>query len=155
MNGGITFDVGNAPSVLAALRDPHNAQLIANAMAESYVDDIHDLIQSGRSFTPRNAGGLEQSIGWRPAGNGAAEVYANKDYAGFVEFGTGPHVIGQKPGRKGLKTPTSGQGYVLRRQVNHPGSRPHPFFFADQAARAQHMQEAGRSVLARIIANGQ
>ncbi|MDP1664132.1 MAG: HK97 gp10 family phage protein [Methylobacter sp.] len=151
---GITFDLGNAPSVLAALRNPGNAQLLANAMAESYTDDTLDWIQSGRSFTGRT-GQLAQSIGWRPAGNGSAEVYANAEYAGFVENGTRPHVIRPRNGRA-LRFPIGGgAGFGFARVINHPGSRPHPFFFADSAARGEHMQAAGLSVLARIIANGQ
>lgn len=150
----ITFDLGNAPSVLAALRDPHNAQRVANAMAESYVDDTLDWIQSGRSFTGRT-GQLAQSIGWRPAGGGSSEVYANAEYAGFVENGTRPHVI--RPGnRLALRFPVGGgAGFGFARMINHPGSRPHPFFFADSSVRSEHMQAAGRSVLAGIIANGQ
>lgn len=150
----ITFDLGNAPSVLAALRNPSNAQLLANAMAESYTDDTLDWIQSGRSFTGRT-GQLAQSIGWRPAGNGSAEVYANAEYAGFVENGTRPHVIRPRNGRA-LRFPIGGgAGFGFARVINHPGSRPHPYFFADSAARSEHMQAAGLSVLARIIANGQ
>jgi len=146
----ITFDLGNAPSVLAALRDPHNAQEVANAMAERYVDDTLDFIQSGRSFTGRT-GQLAQSIGRRPAGNGSADVYANAAYAGFVEHGTQPHVI-----RPTLRFPVGGgAGFGFARVINHPGSRPHPFFFADSAARGEHLQAAALSVLARIIANGQ
>lgn len=149
----ITFDLGNAPSVLAALRNPGNAQLLANAMAESYTDDTLDWIQSGRSFTGRT-GQLAQSIGWRPAGNGSAEVYANAEYAGFIENGTRPHVIRPRSGRA-LRFPIGGgAGFGFARVINHPGSRPHPFFFADSAARSEHMQAAGLSVLARIIANG-
>jgi hypothetical protein len=149
----ITFDLGNAPSVLAALRNPGNAQLLANAMAESYTDDTLDWIQSGRSFTGRT-GQLAQSIGWRPAGNGSAEVYANAEYAGFIENGTRPHVIRPRSGRA-LRFPIGGgAGFGFARVINHPGSRPHPFFFADSAARSEHMQAAGLSVLARIIASG-
>jgi len=150
----ITFDLGNAPSVLAALRNPRNAQLVANAMAESYVDDTLDLIQSGRSFTGRS-GQLAQSIGWRPAGNDSADVYANAAYAGFVEQGTQPHVIRPR-NRQALRFPVGGgAGFGFARVINHPGSRPHPFFFADSAARGEHLQAAALSVLARIIANGQ
>ena len=170
----ITFDLGNAPSVLEALRNPRNAQRVASAMAESYVTDIHDWIEAGHSFTSRY-GHLQQAINWRPTGNGTAQVYVrdqtfdNYDeeldyrfeanpagYAWDVEKGTRAHVIGPKAGRKGLKVPVSGGGgYIIRRSVNHPGSQAQPYFFADSANRSQHMQAAGVSVLARIIANGQ
>ncbi|WP_020160522.1 hypothetical protein [Methylobacter marinus] len=150
----ITLDLGEAPSVLAALSHPALAQQLVNVAAESYVDDMHDWIDAGRAFTPRE-GQLQQSINWHPLGNGAAVIYANAAnaaYAGFVEDGTAPHVIEPKPGRKGLKIPAAGGGgYVIRRRVNHPGSRPHPFFFADQADRSRRMQERALSVLAARI----
>ena len=169
----ITFDLGNTPSVLEALRNPHNAQLIANAMAESYVDDMLDWIRDGRSFTPREAGGLEQSIFWtstgagearvsildrnrvkRDAETGRSQVVNAKDYGEYVEHGTDPHVIGPKSDRRGVKMATPG-GWVLRRSFNHPGSRAFPFFFVDMDARKQRMQERALSVLAGRIANDQ
>jgi hypothetical protein len=154
MSGGITFDIGNAPSVLAALGDPHNVQLVANAMAESYTDDTLDWIGAGHAFTTRT-GQLAQSIGWRPAGNGSAEVYANAEYAGYVEKGTEPHVIRPKD-RQALRFPVGGGvGFGFARVINHPGSKAHPFFFADMDNRKQHMQERGRSVLAsRMVQAG-
>ncbi len=143
----ITLDLGRAPSVLAAMSDKGVSARMAKAAAESYVDDIHDHIDAGKAFTTR-LGQLQQSINWRPRGDGA-EVFANADYAPFVEFGTRPHLIEPKPGRGGLKIPVSGgQGYIIRRSVNHPGSRPHPFFFADRDNRMAHMQERALSVLA-------
>ncbi|WP_446807961.1 hypothetical protein ACH50O_11640 [Methylomonas sp. 2BW1-5-20] len=148
----ISLDTGNVPSVLNALRDPRNAQMVANAMAESYVDDIHDWIGAGHAFNP-HTGQLQQSINWLPVGGGTSEVYANAAYAGWVEDGTEPHVIAPKAGRKGLKIPTGGGGgYILRRSVNHPGSKPYPYFFADTATRELHMQERGLSVLAAHLA---
>ena len=168
----ITLDLGDVPSVLNALRDPGNAQRVVNAMAERYVDEVHDFIDARRGFTPRT-GQLQQSINWRPKGNGGAEVYIldqtfqnynavldyryesnPSGYAWFVEKGTAPHQITPKAGRKGLKIPNVGGGYVIRRSVIHPGSRAHPFFFADMDNRKQHMQAAGVSVLAEIIAHG-
>ncbi|PPD36064.1 MAG: transcriptional regulator [Methylomonas sp.] len=122
--------------------------MVANAAAESYVDDTLDWIQSGQAFEG-HTGQLEQSINWRPESGGVAEVFANAAYAGYVEFGTRPHVIEPKPGRKGLKIPVStGGGFIIRRRVNHPGSKAHPFFFADQDNREQHAQERGLLVLA-------
>lgn len=150
----IRFDLGNTPSVLAALSDPGNAQRIANAAAESYNDDIHEWIRAGRGFTPRQAGGLEQSINWHPNGDGSATVHADKDYAGFVEYGTEPHVIGPR-NRRALRFPVGGgAGFAFAREVNHPGSRPYPYFFAEPAARTEHMQERALSVLASRLAHG-
>lgn len=156
----ISVDLGNAPSVLAALGNPSNAQLLANTMAEAYVDDMLDWIASGRSFTGRS-GQLAQSIGWHPAGGGSAKVYASSDYAGFVEHGTGIPAghdswkYGPRD-RKALRFPVGGGGgFAFARSVVHEGSQPHPFFFADLDNRQQHMQAVGLSVLSRIIANAQ
>lgn len=143
----VELDPGKTPSVLAALADRRLVGKMTKAAAESYVDDTLDWIKAGRGFKT-HTGQLEQSIGWRGAGD-SAEVFANAEYAPFVEFGTGPHVIEPKPGRKGLKIPVSGGGgYIIRGKVNHPGSKPHPFFFADRDARMAHMQERALSVLA-------
>lgn len=147
----ISLDLNNIPSVLAALADPRNAQLAANAAAESFVDDVHDYIDAGKAFEP-HTGQLQQSINWHPDGNGSAVIYANAAYAWFVEHGTEPHVIEPKAGRQGLKIPVAdGGGYIIRRKVNHPGSDPHPFFFADLDNRKRRMHERAISVLAAHI----
>lgn len=148
----ITLDLGNVPSVLAALADQRHTQAVVNAAAESYVDDMHDWIDGGRAFTPRS-GQLQQATNWRPAGNGTAEIYANTDYAGYVEQGTQAHKIAPKAGGKGLKIGVpGGGGYIIRRSVNHPGSKAHPFFFADLEGRTQRMQARALSVLAANMA---
>jgi len=140
----IQIDLGDVPSVLGQMADPKLGVLAAKAAAEAYVDETLAWIDAGKAFTSRE-GILEQSIGWRPLADGA-EVYANAAYAGFVEFGTAPHVIELKPGRKGLKIP--GFGYVFKKTINHPGSRPYPFFFADTAHRETVMHDRALSVLA-------
>ena len=147
----IKLDLGKAPSVLAALADQRLAQAVVNAAAESYVDDTLDYIKAGKAFASRT-GQLEQSINWLPSGNGSAEVYANATYAPYVEYGTPPHTILPKAGRKGLKIRVLGSGYIIRRKVNHPGSKPYPFFFTDLYNRQQHMQQRGLSVIAAKLA---
>ncbi|WP_427551157.1 hypothetical protein ACQE3D_18435 [Methylomonas sp. MS20] len=148
----ISVDFGNTPSVLAALADESNAQLVVNAAAERYVLDTLEWISAGHAFTSRT-GKLEQSINWHPAGDGGAVIYASAEYAEYVEKGTGtfaghePWVISSKSDRNGQKNPAGG-GYVIVNQVNHPGSRPFPYFFADLDNRQAHMQQAGLSVLA-------
>lgn len=142
----ISIDLGNTPSVLAALADPRLQDKLVKVGAETYVDETLDWIGAGRAFKT-HTGILEESIGWRFAGNGVAEVFANAEYAGYVEQGTDPHVIEPKAGRKALKIP-SGNGFFFVGQVNHPGSKPYPFFFADSNLRAQKMQTAMLSVLA-------
>jgi hypothetical protein len=144
----ISIDLGNVPSVLQALANERVAQDVVNAAAESYLDDTLDWIKAGRAFTKRE-GQLEQSIGVRYLSGGVAEVYANAEYAACVEYGTRPHVINAKNG-KALKIPSAG-GFVFRRSVSHPGSRPFPYFYTDSDNRMQHMKEAGLLVLARIM----
>jgi HK97 gp10 family phage protein len=47
-------------------------------------------------------------------------------YAGYVEFGTRPHVI--RPRKAGgVLVFTVGGQKVFARKVNHPGTRPHPY----------------------------
>jgi len=159
----LNIDFGNMPSVLAALSRPNVEQHIINAVAESYVDDMHDWIDEGRAFK-NQTGHLQQSIGWHPNGNGKATVFTQAEYAQWVEEGTRPHVIKPKDGRKALKIPNgsvtspvgpqlAGGGYVLRRAVHHPGTSPMPFFYTDNAARLERGKERALSVLMRY-ANG-
>lgn len=141
----IEIGLGNIPSVLAAYNSPLTAQLAANAAAESYVDDVHDWIEAGKGFTP-HTGQLQQSVGWISLIGGGAEVFAQADYAQYVEEGTGAHVIRPKD-RKALRFPVGG-GFGYARFVNHPGSKPHPFFFADLDNRKDRMEARVLSVLA-------
>jgi len=147
----INLDLGNVPSVLARLADAGVAQRVANAAAESYVDDTLEWIGAGRGFTTRT-GQLEQSINWSPLSEGAVQVYANAEYAGYVETGTRPHVIAPKAGRKALKF-AGGGGFIFRRAVNHPGSKPYPFFYVDRENRQDNMLAAANSVLATVMLN--
>jgi len=104
--------------------------------AETYVKDIHDWIDSGRAFKPRT-GNLQRSITWYMASENSARIIGQADYAKFVEFGTKPHAILPKR-RKALKIPTP-EGYIFRKRVNHPGSKPYPFFFANLQDRARRV----------------
>jgi hypothetical protein len=153
----IRLDLGNVPSVLAALANPLTMQRGVNAAAESFVDNVLDWIAAGKSFTAHHGqAGLEGAIGWQPSGEGSAMVYVNKNYAEYVESGTRPHVIKPKPGRKGLKIPVSGgSGFIVRRAVNHPGSKPYPYFFADLDMRIKHMESAMLSILAQAASSAQ
>ena len=151
----VNLDLGDTLSVLEHLADSRAQQAVVNAAAESYIDDTLDFIKSVHAFKA-NTGALEQSIGWHGIGNGKAEVYANADYATYVEEGTGIYaghsewdVVAKN--RKALKITIAGGGFVLHRKAHHKGAKPHPFFFADKDNREQHMQERGLLVLARFI----
>jgi hypothetical protein len=148
----IQIDLGKVPLVLAALADQRNAQLVANAAAESYVDDVHDWIEAGKGFTP-HTGQLQQSVSWISLIGGGAEVFAQAAYAKWVEEGTDAHVIRPKD-RKALRFPVSGGGFGFAKVINHPGSKPHPFFFADLDDRKDRMQARALSVLAARLAQG-
>lgn len=151
MNGGLTITgLAEALRRIEAPLRPAAVNHLAAVAAETYVELVHDWIDGGHSFTPRT-GHLEQSITWRPDGEGQAEVFTGMAYAGYVEKGTKPHKIRPKPGRRALKIPT-GSGYTLVAEVNHPGSKPYPYLFADQAHRVNRMTEACTAELAKLIA---
>lgn len=85
------------------------------------------------------------------------EIVNSVPYAGFVEFGTGPHQIWPKIGQTFTGPPRRGQSRrdsgdigthrvalrwyvggrpVFAKYVNHPGSRPYPFMYpASEVAR--------------------
>ncbi len=148
----LTIDTtGNASTVLGAApqRLERAGVLAAKRMAEDYVEAIQDWIAAGRSFTPRT-GAAEQGVGWRPLPDGA-EVYSQSAHATYMEFGTEPHIIRPRPGRKALRFPGSGGGMVIRRAVHHPGTKPMPFFFADQANRKRTLLQTARETFAEVL----
>ncbi len=116
--------------------------------AETYVRDIHDWIDSGRAFTPRT-GNLQRSITWYMNTETSARIIAQADYAKYVEFGTKPHIILPKR-RKALKIPTP-EGYIFRKKVSHPGSKPYPFFFANLQDRARRVAVEFMKALEGVI----
>jgi len=116
--------------------------------AETYVKDIHDWIDSGRAFRPRT-GNLQRSITWYMATENSARIITQADYAKYVEFGTKPHAILPKR-RKALKIPTP-EGYIFRKRVSHPGSKPYPFFFANLQNRAKRVAVEFMKALEGVI----
>lgn len=88
---------------------------------------------------PRKTRELTKSINWvmRQEGSGlVAYVGTNKEYAIFVHEGTGPHRIKAR-GKKALAfdwangpsgvTRSKRTGKVVRKFVNHPGTKGRPF----------------------------
>jgi hypothetical protein len=146
---------------LNSLVTPLNVQRAVNIIAESWVDDTHGYIDAGRAYhvRPQNmhsTGQLYQSIGWHGNGDGTATVYANADYARYVEFGTRParvQPVRPKPGngRKALKIPVAGGGFIFRRSVRHKGSKPYPFFYADSDGRSQRAINKVVQMMAGLI----
>lgn len=161
MKVDFVWDISAALGPLEALQNPALAGRMALVAAESYTDSILDWISAGNSFTSRT-GRLEQSIGWRPDGEGAV-IYANAETAPYLEYGTGIHgqfaadyaaqggyVIKPKAGRKALRIPGA-FGDSIRRQVIHPGIQPKPYFFADFDSRENSMLDAALGVLATTL----
>ena len=73
---------------------------------------------------PVRTGRLRQSIAVRQTSE-SVTVGPNTEYAGFVEFGTKPHIILPKKG-KALAFMVGGQAVVVKK-VNHPGTRAQPY----------------------------
>jgi len=130
----IELEIKKLPQILQANAVEKSLRRSIMIAAETYVKDIHDWIDSWRAFTPRT-GNLQRSITWYMATDTSARIIAQADYAKFVEFGTKPHTILPKR-RKALKISTP-KGYIFRKSVSHPGSKPYPFFFANLQDRAK------------------
>jgi hypothetical protein len=79
----------------------------------------------------------------------SARIISQADYAKYVEFGTKPHAILPKR-RKALKIPTP-EGYIFRKRVSHPGSKPYPFFFANLQDRARKVAVEFMKALEGVI----
>jgi len=145
----------NAEEVLKELRrlGPSVVKAVRRGVlsaAERYTEDIHNWIDQGKSFTPRT-GELQQSIDWRHEGKAEAVVFAQAEYAPYIEFGTrGPYVIRPKE-RKALKIPVEDRGYILRKKVVHPGISAKPFFFADFENRKKRALEAFKKAILEAL----
>ena len=150
----LTFKLDESPELARLTREAPEAMrraglLAAKRVAEDYVDEIHKTIKAGRSFKPRT-GQLEQSINWRGTDDGAV-VFSEAEHAPHVEYGTRAHVIRPKPGRKALRWFPAGGGVAFARKVDHPGTRPMPFFFADFEGRQTRLLASAREAIAETI----
>lgn len=101
---------------------------------QEYHTAVVDWIHAGKGFRPKT-GLLESSIIPVDAGN-IAELAVFRKYAEYVEQGTGPYRGRSKwpivaKNRQYLKIPNKTGGFIYRKKVIHPGSKPFPFFFAD------------------------
>jgi len=130
----IELKIKKLPQILQANAVEKSLRRAAMIAAETYVRDIHDWVDAERAFRPRT-GNLQRSITWYMSAENSARIIAQADYAKYVEFGTKPHAILPKR-RKALKIPTP-EGYIFRKKVSHPGSKPYPFFFANLQDRAK------------------
>jgi HK97 gp10 family phage protein len=110
------------------------AQALQQTAAQSHTTTMDVLIQSSnylraemQAHAPVKTGNLRRSIG--------VEVETDKvtigpnlrqaPYAGYVEFGTKPHVI--KPRKAKALRFTVGGVTVYAKLVHHPGTKAHPY----------------------------
>lgn len=61
------------------------------------------------------------------AGGVRVVAVVDTDYAIYVSEGTRPHIIRPRPPRKALRFTVGGR-VVYAAKVNHPGTRPNPWF---------------------------
>jgi len=116
------------------------ARVAVKEGASKYKEMVLDYIDEGKAFKNRT-GVLRESI--VAVGN---KVFAYAKYAPFVEFGTRPHVILPKR-KKALRFFKDGKEVIVKK-VNHPGSKPYPFFYADMERRKE---EVAREFLRRFL----
>jgi len=128
----ILMELGNETVSLAKQKVPQKTRNLHRTIR---VDEVNVQEQSLRVM----AGGTNKKVG----------------YAQWVEFGTKPHTIVPKPGRKGRNgrpaalawggprrlsgnLRSGGKPEFFARSVRHPGTRPRPYLIpaAEQAARA-------------------
>jgi phage gpG-like protein len=148
----IQIQLQNSEAVIDGLSNitsPSVVRRVVYAMAQQYHADILNYVYAGRAYRQRT-GQLTQSIGWHGNNDTSATVYANAEYAPFIEFGTQPHSI-VPVNRKMLRFPVVGGGMAFARRVNHPGSRAYPFFYTDQATRRENMQARAIEILNEAI----
>lgn len=111
-------------------------------------------VAEAKTLAPHKTGNLRRTIMPGAITTVMGEVKATANYAGFVEHGTGPHIITPNA-RKALRWTASGAAtrlsgrptkgaqraggaYAFAKIVHHPGSRAHPFLLPGaQAAIAQ------------------
>ena len=126
------------------------AKKAIKAAGKEYYKQIHNDIDTGKSFTPRT-GNLQQSITLRFE-NYSAIIGTDKEYAPFVELGSSPHKI--RPKRVNfLKIPYN-DGYFFVKEVSHPGSRAYPFMFLNKDKRIKQATDKAWEVFKQELKNG-
>ena len=109
---------------------------------------VQRVIDEGRAFTPRThhlQQNIRANVDEEILNQGKAEIVADTSYAYYVEFGTRPHVIrpkkrsvlrwalDEKKCEEKIKNAKGNKDkddlcWVYAKYVNHPGSKPYPFF---------------------------
>ena len=119
--------------IAAAARALRNVDDIADDHLEAAERRIGDVIEGNVKLAARRhrvTGRLERSITTKVTGSGAATVVrvtAGAPHAHLVAGGTRPHTI--RPVRShALPMHRGGSVVGFAERVEHPGTRPHPFF---------------------------
>jgi len=99
------------------------ATRIALENASTYY--LEDTIKEADKHT--RTGTLKRSIGLKILSWRSFKLYANAEYAPYLEFGTRPHII--KPVRRKALRFIVNRKIVFAKKVKHPGTKPLPFFF--------------------------
>lgn len=128
-------------------------------------------VRGAKILVRRKTGNLGRSIHIASVTDTSAVVVASANYAGFIEYGTRPHVITPTHGkvlawpssssgrrlsgspRKAMYGPKAASlgGWSYAAVVHHPGTRPYPFMLP--AAR-QAVREAGLTDVVVAAWNG-
>lgn len=89
------------------------------------IQSANHIMAEMESRTPVKTGALRQSLAIKVETNKVI-IGPNTPYAGFVEFGTKPHVI--RPKRPdGVLVFTINGTKVFTKKVNHPGTKAQPY----------------------------
>lgn len=89
------------------------------------IDAAHDIKANMERDVPVRTGRLKQSISIQVRSHSVI-IGPHTDYAAYVEYGTAPHVIRPKAGKKALSFTVGGKRVIVK-SVNHPGTKPHPY----------------------------
>ena len=98
---------------------------IENALLETSEEGVR-IATTKTYYTSRGSNGLKDNTYWKRISGNHYQIIANKPYASFVNFGTRPHVIYPKKSKL-LHFKINGKD-VYAKYVNHPGTKPYPFF---------------------------
>lgn len=116
-------------------------KLTANFLETTAKKNLKTVVYS--RFVPwKRTKKLQQSVVNQVINENSSRVYVGVDYGHFVEEGTKPHIIRPRPGKKFLAIPLWGaksslktqkvtrkiSKFIFVKQVNHPGTKPYPFF---------------------------
>lgn len=106
-----------------------------------------------KQLAPVDHGGLVKSIKSKMTSTTTAEITANVDYAGAVEFGSKAHVIKPKKKRALAFKPGAGfrfwdeSGRVVVKKVRHPGTKAQPYLTPALEADVPYLTNAIKKIL--------